>query len=434
MSDKTTSFWQSTTVKMIITGILILVMLIPAALIKGLIHERESRREEARLEIGTKWGGMQTVSGPVLAVPYRELVKTKEEVYEVRKYYYFLPDRLEISGEIIPGIRYRGIFKTAVYQSQLELSGSFSRPDWQDLDIAENDLFPEDAFVFVGIPDMRGIQNQVEISWNDSLKPVDPGTRTKEVVQSGFSADVELGEEQGYTFSFKLDLNGSESLNFTPLGKNTAVNLTSDWNNPSFDGAFLPDRRDIGEDGFTAGWEILHLNRSFPQAWIGSEYNIDDAAFGVSLLMPVDQYQKSMRSAKYAIMFIALTFMVFFFSEVLNKYRIHPIQYLLVGIALSIFYVLLLSLSEHIGFSLAYLVASVSIIAMITAYTWSIFKNRRHTLIMASSLVVLYIFLFTLLQLQDFSLLMGSVGLFVVLAIVMYLSRNIDWYEPVSGR
>lgn len=171
MSEKTTSnpssFWQSTTVKMAITGMLILVMLIPAALIKGLIRERESRREEARLEIGAKWGGMQTVSGPVLAIPYREIVKTKDEVYEVRKYYYYLPDMLDISGEIIPEIRYRGIFKTAVYQSKLELSGSFTRPDWQELDIAENDLFPDDAFLFVGIPDMRGIQNQVEIRWND---------------------------------------------------------------------------------------------------------------------------------------------------------------------------------------------------------------------------------------------------------------------------
>lgn len=254
------------------------------------------------------------------------------------------------------------------------------------------------------------------------------------MVQSGFSTDVDLGEEQEYTFSFKLDLNGSEALSFTPLGKNTTVNIKSDWDNPSFDGAFLPDHRDISENGFTAGWEILHLNRSFPQVWTGSEHYIDDAAFGVSLLMPVDQYQKTMRSAKYAIMFIALTFLVFFFSEVLNKFRIHPIQYLLVGIALSIFYVLLLSLSEQIGFNLAYLVASVSVIIMISAYAWSIFKHRRNTIITTASLVVLFIFLFTLLKLQVFSLLLGSIGLFVVLAIVMYLSRNIDWYELESGR
>jgi len=172
----------------------------------------------------------------------------------------------------------------------------------------------------------------------------------------------------------------------------------------------------------------LHLNRTYPQQWTDDSYYIDDSAFGVGLLFPVDQYQKSLRSAKYAIMFISLTFLVFFFTELLNKKRIHPIQYLLVGLGLSIFYSLLVSLSEHMSFNWAYLIAGVSIIGLITAYAHSIFKNLRLTAILSLILVILYLFLFTILQLQDYSLLLGSIGLFLTLAIVMYLSRKIDWY------
>jgi inner membrane protein len=217
------------------------------------------------------------------------------------------------------------------------------------------------------------------------------------------------------------------------VGKQTDIELNSDWPDPSFEGSFLPNIRNINEAGFSANWKVLNLNRSYPQQWIGNKYSIDESSFGVKLLLPVDHYQKSLRSVKYAIMFIALTFLIFFFTEILNKKRIHPIQYLLVGLGLSIFYTLLVSLSEQISFNLAYLIASLSIIFLITAYSYSMLKNIKLTAIVAFVLIVLYVFLFTVIQLQDYSLLLGSVGLFLALATVMYLSRKVDWYSNITN-
>jgi inner membrane protein len=221
-------------------------------------------------------------------------------------------------------------------------------------------------------------------------------------------------------------------LKFVPVGKTTDIEISSVWNTPSFTGAFLPDERQINDSGFVAKWNILQLNRNFPQTWVNNKYNIEESAFGVNLLLPVDQYQKSMRSAKYAIMFIALTFIIFLFVEILNKKRIHPVQYILVSFGLLLFYTLLLSLAEHIGFNLAYVISGAAIVGLITSYSQSIFKKTKLTLIMGGALSFLYIFLFVVLQLQDFALILGSIGLFIILAIIMYLSRKIDCYSPIS--
>jgi inner membrane protein len=213
------------------------------------------------------------------------------------------------------------------------------------------------------------------------------------------------------------------------LGKSSGVELTSTWKNPSFDGAFLPDTRTVDERGFTAKWNVLNMNRSYPQQFSGSVSGIDESAFGVSLLMAVDQYQKSMRAAKYAVLFIVLTFMVFFFIQVLNKVRIHPIQYILVGLTLCIFYTLLISLSEHIYFGLAYLVASVAIVSLTAFYTQGTFKNMKLSGMLAVIMSILYSFIYIIIQLEDFALLAGSIGLFIALAIIMTLTRKIDWYN-----
>ncbi|RLD77336.1 MAG: cell envelope integrity protein CreD, partial [Bacteroidetes bacterium] len=231
------------------------------------------------------------------------------------------------------------------------------------------------------------------------------------------------------SFSFSLNLRGSEELYFIPLGKNTDVTIHAPWPNPKFNGAYLPDNHNITEEEFTANWHLLHLNRNYPQRWLGNQYNVAESSFGVNLLIPVDHYQKSERSAKYAIMIIAFTFLIFFFVEVLNRTRIHPIQYLLVGLALIIFYSLLIAISEHINFNISYLISSAAVIVIVTLYSKSIYKNTRQTTITGLTLVILYGFIFITLQLQDYALLMGIIGLFIVMAIVMYLSRKINWYE-----
>src|SRR5690606_38349357 len=186
-----------------------------------------------------------------------------------------------------------------------------------------------------------------------------------------------VADNAPYNFSLSLDLKGSEFLYFVPVGKETNINVTSAWQNPSFDGAFLPDQREIGDNGFTANWKVLHLNRNFPQQWTGSGYQISSAAFGVNLLLPIDSYQKSMRSVKYAILFIGLTFLIFFFIEMLHKKSVHPFQYVLIGLALCIFYTLLVSISEYSNFNIAYLVASIMTIGLVTAYTYSVFDSKK---------------------------------------------------------
>ncbi|OFX88062.1 MAG: hypothetical protein A2W99_11075 [Bacteroidetes bacterium GWF2_33_16] len=421
---------DSITFKSIIIGFLILVLLIPAGMIKDLIKERNTLRNSVVSEISQKWGNPQTISGPVLTIPFKKFYKNENKIIEEIHYAHFLPENLTIEGKLIPEIRNRGIYEVVVYSSLLNFNGVFIKPDFGEWKIKDSDILWEDASISIGIPDMRGIKDALKIKFGNTEYDVNPGINY--LNYTGVSTKIKIVESDMFEFSFNLNLNGSDVINFIPVGKETHVEINSGWKNPSFEGSFLPYERVINENGFKAKWKALHLNRSFPQKWIDNEYSTGKAAFGVNLLLPVDHYQKSLRSAKYAIMFIALTFLVFFFTEILNKKRIHPIQYLLVGLGLSIFYSLLVSLSEQINYNLAYLIASLSIITLITGYSYSIFKNIKLAVIVCFVLIILYTFLFTILQLQDYSLLIGSIGLFVTLAIIMYLSRKVNWYNSIE--
>ena len=424
---------NSITVKILSIGFLILILLIPAQMVESLIRERQYTREGAIDEVSSKWGYAQTITGPVLTVPYKAFAKDEHGKYiPVTEYAHFLPEKLNIAGTIHPEMRYRGIYEVVVYNSKMNLTGSFSNPSFKDWGVASENVYWKDAFLAIGIPDMRGIENNILLQWNTESIPFNPGVDSKDVIGSGVSAKVPLNisDTAGtFNFSFDVSLNGSKELNFIPVGKETNVQLISPWSTPSFSGAFLPDKRDINKNGFKAKWNVLHLNRNYPQQWRNASYSIGDSFFGVTLLVPVDDYQKTTRSQKYALMIISLTFLLFFFIEVMNKKRIHPIQYLLVGLAMIIFYTLLLSLSEHVNFNFAYMIASFAIITLIIVYCIPIFKNKRLTAFMMLILVTLYGFVFTILQLEDYALLMGSIGLFIVLAIVMYLSRKINWYS-----
>ena len=230
-----------------------------------------------------------------------------------------------------------------------------------------------------------------------------------------------------------MHLNGSERLNFEPIGSQTEVNMQSSWKDPKFSGNFITTTNEINETGFKASWKILSLNRNYPQQWADTSYAIGGSDFGVDLFMPVDEYVKTSRSVQYAIMFIFLTFLVFLFTELMQKRRIHPIQYLMVGSALCLFYLLELSLSEHLPFNTAYIIAAAAIIILISGYTWLITKQTRITMILGSLLVALYGFLYTLLIQEDYALLVGSIGLFIILAAIMYISRNIRWYADPAN-
>ncbi|HKK47194.1 MAG TPA: cell envelope integrity protein CreD [Balneolaceae bacterium] len=419
-------------IRLFIIGFLALILLIPSFLIQALISERQDRRDSVADEISQKWGNKQAVVGPVISVPYKHYYKNGDKTDYTIGYAHFLPENLNIEGSITPEVRYRGIYKAIVYNSKLSISGDFPSLNLNGFNVPAQNFNPEDAFVSVGISDMTGIKDFIKINWNDKEYSANPGIESNDVLTSGISISpgIEVGKK--YHFDFNLNLNGSSALLFSPVGKQTNVQLSSGWPNPSFTGNFLPVDRKVDASGFQSTWKVLHLNRNFPQQWLGSNQEVSKSTFGVSLLLPVDEYQKTMRTAKYAIMFIALTFLTFFMIELLSKKVIHPLQYLLIGLALIIFYTLLLSISEYILFKFAYLIASAAIISMITIYSYSVLSDKRKTGIVFGILITLYGYLYILLQLQDYALLMGSIGLFVVLAVVMYLTRNISWFEIMS--
>ncbi|NNC84588.1 MAG: cell envelope integrity protein CreD [Bacteroidia bacterium] len=432
MKKFTEKLAESISFKLFTIVVLVLLLLIPTAFVKSLIKEREATRNSVIYEISSKWGNQQTVTGPFITVPYYTYYKKDKEVIKQQSFAHFLPEQLNITGNLNPEIRYRGIYKVIVYNSELEIRGNFLAPSFKEWKVRPEDILWDEAYLAMGISDMRGIKDELKINFDNATYDVSPGVPNLDLISKGINSKIKLADKDSFDFNFKLNLNGSEALKFIPIGKTTNVEINSDWNTPSFDGEFLPDPRNVSDSGFQANWQVLQVNRTFPQKWTGSKYNIYDSQFGVKLLFPVDQYLKSFRAAKYAIMFIGLTFVVFFFSEILNKKRIHPIQYLLVGIAICVFYVLLISLAEHFGFATAYIVGGSATIGLITLFSKSVFKSTKLALMLMSILIALYTFLFTILQLQDYSLLLGSLGLFIVLGAIMYLSRKIDWYKPIQ--
>jgi len=427
------SLKNSIGIRLIIICFLTGTLLIPVVIVQDLISERENRRDSVSQEISLKWGGEQTITGPLISIPYWQTFRNGNEIEQNTGYAHFLPENLNIEGVIIPEIRYRGIYQTVVYNTVLELSGNFSSIDLHGLGVPAEDFVLEDALLSVGITDMNGIKEFVTIQLENHEYLADPGIPADDVLASGISISPDLESGRVYDFKIKLNLNGSSGLLFSPAGKQTDVQLTSVWANPGFTGHFLPSDREVTESGFRAEWNVLHLNRNFPQQWLGAKPEVSNTTFGVNLLLPVDEYQKTMRSAKYAIMFISLTFITFFMFELLSSHVIHPLQYLMVGVALIIFYTLLLSISEYIVFGLAYLVASSAVIMLVTIYSYNILGERSKAGVIFGVLTLLYSFLYILLQIQDYALLMGSIGLFVVLAIVMYLTRKINWFKIMSS-
>lgn len=417
--------------------IITLLLLIPTSMIKGLISEREWTQNKAINEVSSKWAGSQTIVGPYISIPYYHYVKEYSEkdstdvVVKKKSYIHLLPSSLEITGAIDPEKRHRGIYEVIVYNSKLNLKGNFNPIDLKSLDIAESNIQFDKAELVIGLNDLRGIKEQVTLHWDQEKIDFNPGVPSKDLINSGVNAklNLEIDKETAHNFSIDLDLKGSQKLYFTPLGETTIISLNSTWENPSFNGAFLPYERTISDNGFDAHWKVLHLNKNYPQLWTGSQYSIDNSTFGLDLLPPVDNYQKSYRSIHYAILFIVFTYLVFFFIEVLNKVFIHPIQYILVGIALIVFYTLLLSISEHLNFNLAFIVSAIATLLLIAAYVRAILKSAKLSLLISGILLILYSFIFVILQLQDYALLIGSIGLFIILALVMYFSRKIDWYN-----
>ena len=352
---------------------------------------------------------------------------------------YFLPEELIVDGQINSEVRQRGIFEIPVYRVSLVMKGRFSRPLFADWDISPDDVAWDRAQLFVRISDVRAIQNTAALQWNGNELPLLPGTGDFGEGSPGIHVSLkdQVRDEQ-FAFSLPLELNGSVGLFCAPSGRNTTVNLQSNWRDPSFQGNWLPADRTVTPQGFHATWTIPALGHNFPRRWT-SESNVikadDISQFGVTLVSPVDHYRMAQRSIKYEHLFLVLTFLSLWLFEVLMKIHIHPLQYILVGAGMCLFYLLELSLAEHLGFVTAYVIASAAIVGVITPYCVVVLQTVSRAAIIGAVVTVLYGYLYILLLNEDYALLVGSIGLFLTLATVMYLTRKVDWYgaqETVS--
>lgn len=441
---------ESITVKLGSIGFLVLILLIPSAWIEDLIAERQLRSDEVIHEVGEKWSKSQTLSGPILVIPYikQTIIDRGKEGQEIREHLeraYFLPDQLDIEGTVEPEKLKRGIFDAVVYKSRLNFQSTFTLPDFQALKVQEDLVQWKDAHMILGITDLRGISEDPTFSVGTQRFPTEPSNKLgisvvgknevyphdQNLSTTGIKANLNWTSKEDFKglVNINLDIKGSQRLDFIPAGKNTTVKVSGPWADPSFDGEFIPQSREISETGFSATWKVLHFNRPFSQQWTEENQNLSGADFGVKLLVPVDQYQKSMRTSKYGVLIIVLTFISLFMVEVTQKIRIHPFQYILIGAALIIYYSLLLSISEQLGYDLAYLLASSATVLLITFYSISFLRKIRLAVLLSLLLTIFYSFIFVIIQLQDFSLLIGSIGLFLIIGVLMFFSRKISWYK-----
>ncbi|MFB9053624.1 cell envelope integrity protein CreD [Formosa undariae] len=438
----------SITARMLMVGLLTSILLIPLSFIKSLIHERMDRQEEVVNEINQKWGNEVLLYGPILKVPYRihhikeiydeTTKKSKKESYTSTDYAYFFPNKLDITSTINPEEKQRGIYKTAVYKSNIDLAGSFTKPDFSEQDIKDEDILWDKAKLIVETSNLKGVNSLVEITFNESKYPLESKYQEENTgylddirlhkLESKSLKETDLPIKNDVRFNLNININGSKQIRFIPVGKETNVNIQSDWKTANFLGEYLPQNSDkISTDGFNAKWKVLDINRPFSQESFNGLPDLKHYAFGVNFMIPVDEYQKSERSAKYGFLVIGLTFLIFFLIQTMSKINIHPFQYLMIGIALTMFYTLLISISEHSSYLKAYVIAGASVIVLITLYSKSILKNVKFPLFIGLSLTILYTFIFVIIQLESYALLVGSIGLFAILAAVMYASRKIDW-------
>jgi inner membrane protein len=424
---------------------LVLVLLVPLFVVQAMVGERESRRAGVEAEIIQSRGGEQAVGGPVLTIPF--VVRTEDaagRVIESTDRIHVLPDSLVVDGTVNAERRRRGIYEAVTYDTTLHVSGSYTVPDFAAWRVASGDVLWDDAILSVEMPDQRGLKERVDLAWGRSTVGFRSGRPVLGVYAGSIEAPVpglaDSAPGARIPFSFDLSLAGGGSLSFLPLGDETSVKLASTWPSPSFAGAFLPAERTVSEAGFAASWKVPSMARPFPQAWKAGEVEpgvLLEASFWTGLMTPVDVYQKVTRSVKYGALFLLLPFLVFFLFEVLGGLRVHPLQYLLVGFAECLFYLLLLSLAEHLPFVAAYLAAAGAATLMVTLYASAVLHSWRRGLLLAPSLAAAYGFLYATLQSEDFALLIGSVGLFAILGLVMILTRRVDWYRvgaPAESR
>ena len=416
--------------KGLITAGLILLLMLPMVIISNLVTERQLRQQEVVNEVSSKWADAQQLSGPFLSIPYLEPAKDeKGNAVTLSTPMIIIPSAVNASAKLTTEQRDRSIYKVFLYRSQVNYSGNFKNQFQQGIKTDQLDW--ANAKLCFALSDFKGIDEVPQVNFNGQAISLDPGLPVSAFGKNGLSAPVHITKEMmdnGIEFTMALNLKGSSSLHFLPLASTAKFSMSSPWPNPSFDGNLLPGQRNVSDSGFTASWAFNKANLPYGMATKDGELKADNLGFGVSLVQPADQYNKTDRSVKYAILLIGLTFGLFFILEILQKNPVHPIQYGLVGVALIVFYTLLLSISEYLLFDKAYIIAALATILLISLYAKAHFHSWKTAGIFFAFLSMLYSFIFVLIRLEDTSLLVGSIGLFIIVALIMYASRKVNWY------
>lgn len=432
---------NSITARMLVVGFLLVVLLIPLQFVKELIYERSYRQAEVIREINDKWGNEVTLSGPILKIPYNtykedKIYNEKKKKFEIvtetiLKYAYVLPETLKINADVQTEPLNRSIYESIVYTSQIGFEGAFIPIDFTEQDIKKDDIVWQKSTLLFQTSNIKGIKSSLDVSFNGTTLEMTPKFDASylNTIQSKPIKDLASFNASDMSFQFDVKINGSENIRFIPIGKETIVDMNSNWHSPSFDGMYLPanDSKEITPNGFKAHWEVYQLNRQFEQQFFGNFPDLTRFSFGTSLVIPVDQYTKTERTAKYGFMVIGLTLLVFLMIQIGSKLYIHPFQYVMIGLALVMFYTLLISITEHSSFFKGYVIAATAVLALITMYSKLILKGFKFPLLVGTSLASLYGFIYVIIQLENYALLVGSIGLFIILAIIMFASRKIDW-------
>jgi len=415
--------------------LLVLLLMIPNFLIQDLIRERQSLDYQVKNEIASDWGPRQNIAGPILSIPYTIEVELDEKTKLIQHILRVVPEEMVIDVNLTTEERKKGIYKAILYNADHNIKGTFNLPTASDFGNYVKEIHWDRAIIDIGFSSAASLDDIVRFNWKKDTYKMESGASNPALFHSGIHTKVNIDPlKREYEFSSKIGINGSESINYLPIASNTTVKMKSTWDSPGFNGLPAPQTRKISSEGFSAEWKATEYNRPFKNMWKDNEVSLShhNALFGVELVQTVGHYQKNMRSAKYALLILSLSFLVFFFFEILKGNKIHPVQYIFIGLTLSVFYILLLSFSEHIGFNYAYIFASSATIGLISWYSKYLLQQGSKVAILTSILTILYAYIFTLLQMEDLALLVGSLGLFVALAITMYLSRNTDWYTMGS--
>jgi len=439
-------------IKAAVIGVLLLLMLIPMMFVNGIISGRKNYRDEAVRKITDSWGGSVLIAAPVWNVVYDTvIINAKKQENRTTHYYKFTPADLNVKAELVPQVRYIGIFKVPVFTAKIRMTGEFK-------DKALAMLTQSKAqFISIEINNLKGMADTPTVTWSNGVKkefaPSSSSISSVNVSQTTtqeyddmtsyksyysdtnqtnlkiLSSDIPTNIKDG-KFDISFSIKGSGDISFVPLAKQNNFEITSPWTTPNFSGAFLPDTKTVNADGFKANWSVNYLASGIPTEISGKD--LGTMSFKTTLLFSVDNYRNAVRAAKYAALFIGLTFLACFVFEISRKDPIHPFQYALVGLAMAVFYILLISISEFVSFGWAYLIAAGAIILLIAFYArYAVLKKSAPKQVLGATalLAFLYAYLYMLLQLEDLSLIFGAVGLFVGLAAVMYATRNINWYE-----